>query len=78
MFFYSITGECQSLPEHEDEVTSVVDFCQDFVNTPIPLQTLVRLSGPAIDCPFTGKFTFTYKTPGKKIHNVFNIQISKD
>ena len=42
------------------------DFCQDFVNEPVHLQTLVRLSGPAIDCPFTGKFTFTYKT-GKKI-----------
>ena len=40
----------------------MADFCQDFINEPVHLQTLVRLSGPAIDCPFTGKFTFTYKT----------------
>ena len=46
----------------EDEVTSVTDFCQEFVEAPIHLQTLVRLSGPPIDCPFTGEFTFTYKT----------------
>ena len=53
------------------------DFCQDFVNEPVHLQTLVRLSGPAIDCPFTGKFTFTYKT-GKKILKFKDIPKSVD
>ena len=59
--FY-LLGPCQFLQNGEDEVTSVTDFCQEFVEAPIHLQTLVRLSGPPIDCPFTGEFTFTYKT----------------
>lgn len=58
-------GPCQSLQDGEEEVNSVLDFCQEFVEAPIHLQTLVRLSGPAIECPFTGEFTFTYKT-GKR------------
>ena len=65
--FY-LLGPCQFLQNGEDEVTSVTDFCQEFVEAPIHLQTLVRLSGPPIDCPFTGEFTFTYKT-GKKCKN---------
>jgi len=62
-------GPCQFLQNGEDEVTSVTDFCQEFVEAPIHLQTLVRLSGPPIDCPFTGEFTFTYKTGQQSCRN---------
>ena len=64
-----VLGPCQSLPDGEEEVNSVSDFCQEFIQAQIHLQTLVRLSGPAINCPFTGKFTFTYKV-GKYCHRV--------
>jgi hypothetical protein len=70
--FHFFAGKCQSLPEDQEDQSSmefsasVSDFCQEFINDQINLQTLVRLSGPAIDCPFTGKFTFTYKT-GKTV-----------
>ena len=49
--------------------TAVADYCAEFKESGVPLQTLVRLSGPNVDCPFVGEFTFTYKT-GKKTRPV--------
>ena len=39
----------------------VSEFCQEFSQSGSPLLTMVSLSAPAIDCPFTGEFDYTYK-----------------
>jgi hypothetical protein len=59
---FLILGPCQSLENGDEELTSVTEFCAEFSQSQVPLQTLVRLSGTDFECPFIGDFTFTYKT----------------
>ena len=60
--FHLCLGPCQQLEEGEDDTTIVVsEFCQEFSQSGSPLLTMVSLSAPAIDCPFTGEFDYTYK-----------------
>ena len=72
MFIFS--GPCQNLEdgaydEDENFPDFVREFCDEFVEAPIHLQTMVSLSAPNIDCPFTGEFTFSYKM-GKNVSKV--------
>ena len=81
-FFPVFSGPCQNLEdgaydEDENFPDFVREFCDEFVQAPIHLQTMVSLSAPNIDCPFTGEFTFSYKMGKIKFQKVltsfFNI-----
>ena len=73
--FFRFLGPCQNLEdgaydEDENFPDFVREFCDEFVEAPIHLQTMVSLSAPNINCPFTGEFTFTYKMGKLKISKV--------
>ena len=72
-------GPCQQLEEGEDDTTLVVsEFCQEFSQSGSPLLTMVSLSAPAIDCPFTGEFDYSYKTNTNTGINLIVPQESQD
>lgn len=50
--------------EQENKKGPVDGLCEAFLEE--PMETLVRLDGPDVNCPFHGEFTFTYKEGSNK------------
>ena len=55
-------GDCHKAGRHNKEPCKVPDSA--------PVETLLKLDGPDVPCPFSGSFNFTYKKEGKECSRV--------
>ena len=72
--FYLIGG-CKTFNRGQDEIGSVEELCSSVLTTETRLKTLVKVSGPDIECPFNGKFSLAYSQRGEltlSFHSVLN------